>query len=157
VFPGADLIFAYADNNNNGIQDPTEPDDTAEKIWVLPESTEGCKINYGGHITAINLDPANFGGNAKAPASGNSVYIDHGPAQPLRIKMPTVLAVLCSENDTHGTIYAEDVNGDLARIDVQDLGEPGRDDTYRIQHQSGYDSGERTLAEGGNIQIHHPH
>jgi hypothetical protein len=154
-FPGADLITAFADNNNNGDQDPTEPDATANKTWVLPESTPGCKITYGGHITAANGDFANFGGNAKAPASGNNLYQDHGPAEVLMVKMPTVLAVLCSANDTHGTIFAQARNGDLARIDVQDLGEPGRNDTYRILLDSGYDSGERPLDKGGNIQIHH--
>jgi hypothetical protein len=38
-------------------------------------------------------------------------------------------------------------------IEVKDLGEPGRRDTYRIILSNGYDSGEHTL-EGGNIQIH---
>ena len=155
VFPGVDAIFAFADNNNNGTQEFKEPDDTAEKTWVLPESTPGCKITYGGHIQAANGDRANFGGNATAPDKGNNIYKDHGPADPQDIKMRDVLAVLCDTNDTHGTIYAQAVNGDIARIDVQDLGEPGRDDTYRIQMDSGYDSGEQTLVGGGNIQIHH--
>jgi len=154
-FPGADAIFAYADNNNNGTQDPTEPDDTAEKIWVLPESTADCKITYGGQIIAMNGDHATFGGNAKAPDKGNNNYVDHGPASPMRVKMQDVLAVLCDADDVHGTIYAKAANGDIVRIDVQDLGEPGRNDTYRIQIQSGYDSGEQALAKGGNIQVHH--
>jgi hypothetical protein len=154
-FPGVDAISAYADNNNNGQQDPTEPSDVAEKNWVFPESTPDCKITYGGQITASNGDFASFGGNARAPASGNNLYKDHGPAQPLTVKMPTVIALLCSPDDTHGTIFAQAVNGDFARIDVQDLGEPGRNDTYRIQLNSGYDSGERPLEHGGNIQIHH--
>ena len=154
-FPGADLIFAFADNNHNGTQDPTEPSDEAAKSWVFPESTADCKVTYGGHITALNGDSASFGGNAKAPAKGNNNYVDHGPATPVRVKMPTVIAVLCSANDTHGTIFAQAVNGDFARIDVQDLGEPGRNDTYRILLSSGYDSGERPLDAGGNIQIHH--
>jgi hypothetical protein len=155
TFPGADDISAFADNNKNGTQDPKEPSDTADKTWVLPNSTPGCKITYGGHITAANGDPANFGGNAKAPNKGNNLYRDHGPAAPMTVHMPTVLAVLCDTNDTHGTIFAQTRNGGLARIDVQDLGEPGRNDTYRIQLSSGYDSGEQTLEQGGNIQIHH--
>jgi hypothetical protein len=155
VFPGDDLISAFADNNNNGQQDFGEPDDTATKTWVLPDSTPGCKITYGGHIHAANGDRANFGGNATAPDKGNNLYRDHGPVDPQDIKMRTVLAVLCDTNDTHGTIYAQATNGDIARIDVQDLGEPGRDDTYRIQTDSGYDSGEQALVGGGNIQIHH--
>lgn len=154
-FPGADAIFAFADNNHNGQHDPTEPSDLAEKTWIFPESTPDCKITYGGHIVAMNGDFATFGGNARAPASGNSIYKDHGPALPLTVKMPTVIAVLCDPGDVHGTIFAQAVNGDFARIDVQDLGEPGRNDTYRILLNTGYDSGERPLANGGNIQIHH--
>ena len=155
VFPGQDTIFAYADNNNNGQPEPQEPTDTAEKTWVFPESTDNCKITYGGFINAANGDRANFGGNAKAPDKGNNLYKDHGPAEPRHIKMPTVIAVVCDTNDTHGTIYAQATNGEYARIDVQDLGEPGRDDTYRIQMDGGYDSGEQALKQGGNIQIHH--
>jgi hypothetical protein len=155
VFPGQDAISAYADNNNNGQPDPKEPMDTAEKTWVFPDSTDGCKITYGGFILAANGDRANFGGNAKAPDRGNNIYKDHGPADPQTIKMPTVIAVLCDTNDTHGTIFAQTTDGEFVRIDVQDLGEPGRDDTYRIQTDGGYDSGEQALAKGGNIQIHH--
>jgi hypothetical protein len=131
-------------------QDPREPSDTADKTGPA-QSTEGCKITYGGHITA-NGDFCFVG--TQGPDKGN-LYKDHGPAQPVTFKMPDVLAVLCSANDTHGTIFAETRDGLIARIDVQDLGEPGRNDTYRIQVSNGYDSGEQTLAQGGNIQIHH--
>lgn len=155
IFPGQDAIFAFADNNLNGQPDPKEPSDLAAKDWVFPESTDGCKITYGGHIVAQNGDPASFGGNAKAPDKGNNLYKDHGPADPQTIRMPTVISVVCDPGDTHGTIYAQATNGDYARIDVQDLAEPGRNDTYRIRMDSGYDSGEQTLLAGGNIQIHH--
>lgn len=155
TFPGTDAISAYADNNHNGVQDPTEPDDVADKTWVLPESTPDCKITYGGHIIAMNGDFATFGGNAKAPNKGNSNFQDHGPAAAMHAKMPTVLSVLCDPDDVHGTIYAKTSEGDMARIDVQDLGEPGRNDTYRLQIEGVYDSGEQTLVKGGNIQIHH--
>jgi hypothetical protein len=39
------------------------------------------------------------------------------------------------------------------RIDLQDLGEPGVSDTYRIRLSTGYDSGMQTLNQG-NVQIH---
>jgi hypothetical protein len=39
------------------------------------------------------------------------------------------------------------------RIDVQDLGEPGQNDRYRIRLSNGYDSGDQQL-RSGNIQIH---
>ena len=117
-----------------------------------------CTVGPNYQAPAVPLDPGFVNaatGNAKAPASGNNTYIDHGPDMFLNAKMPTVLAVICSENDTHGTIYAVTRSGDVARIDVQDLGEPGRNDTYSIVIDTGYASGERALDQGGNIQIHH--
>jgi hypothetical protein len=39
------------------------------------------------------------------------------------------------------------------QIDLQDFGEPGATDTYRIRLSNRYDSGEQTLV-GGNVQIH---
>ncbi len=38
-------------------------------------------------------------------------------------------------------------------IDVQDMGEPGTNDTYRIRLSNGYDSGMHKL-DAGNVQIH---
>jgi hypothetical protein len=69
-----------------------------------------------------------------------------------------VLAITCNDELTRASIFGEatiDGTGSHAyRIDVQDLGEPGKDvDTYRIQLDTGYDSGEKVL-EGGNVQIH---
>jgi hypothetical protein len=34
--PGKDQVKAYADTNNNGVQDPGEPSDTATVTWVSP-------------------------------------------------------------------------------------------------------------------------
>jgi hypothetical protein len=39
------------------------------------------------------------------------------------------------------------------RIDVTDMGEPGKDDTYGITMSDGYTSGQQRL-QGGNVQIH---
>jgi len=58
----------------------------------------------------------------------------------------TILAVLSSTDGTSGTIFGQTDDGTLVRIDVKDLGEPGRDDTYRIRTNTGYDSGEQKLA-----------
>src|SRR3989441_6074077 len=81
TFPGDDVISAYADNNKNGTQDANEPSDTATKAWVFPASNAGCKITYGGRITAANGDKATFGGNAQGDTNtGESQYTDHGPA-----------------------------------------------------------------------------
>jgi hypothetical protein len=150
ALPGADLIRATA-------QGGTRPTDTATKTWVIPASTEGCKITYGGRITAANGDKATFGGNAKAPDKGQEQYTDHGPATPMNVHSIEVQAVTCNTAGTEGRIFGTaTINGTGSfdfRIDVKDLGEPGSSDTYRIRISNGYDSGDRVL-EGGNIQIH---
>ena len=52
ALPGSDVITAFADTDSSGTQNGTEPSDTAAKTWVLPSSTAGCKVTYGGRITA---------------------------------------------------------------------------------------------------------
>jgi hypothetical protein len=133
-------------------------------VWTLPISTPLCsaKITEGGRITATNGDKAIFGGNAQADGDGNvkgqQEYQDLGPAQPQNVKSIEILALTCNDSRTQATIFGSaTVDGrgmHTFRIDVQDLGEPGRGaDTYRILLDTGYDSGQRTL-EGGNVNIH---
>jgi hypothetical protein len=74
------------------------------------------------------------------------------------VKSIQILALTCNQQRTGATIFGRTtINGSGShqfRIDVQDLGEPGRGmDTYRILLDTGYDSGVHTL-EGGNVQIH---
>jgi hypothetical protein len=158
TFPGDDLISAYADNNKNGTQQADEPGDTATKAWVIPTSSTNCKVTFGGRITAMNGDKATFGGNANATPSGNIQYTDHGPADAADVHSTDVLAVVCGANGLSATIYGEAMDSGtgpwMFRIDLTDLGEPGRDDTFRIQLTNGYDSGEQKLEKGGNIQLH---
>ena len=158
--PGADTIRAFADTDNDGTDDgASEPDDSAQKTWVAPAGTTGCKITDGGRITANNGDKATFGANAHetTPPKGQQNYQDHGPAQPVHVKSTRITSVTCSPDRKRASIFGTaTINGAGIfeyRIDVQDLGEPGTNDTYRIRLSSGYDSGEKTL-EGGNIQIH---
>jgi hypothetical protein len=162
AFPGADEIHAYADTDNDSMQDADEPFDDAEKTWVLPVSTPGCevKITNGGWIIAKNGDQSSFGGNAKVDAagnvSGNEEYQDHGPANPMNLK-GYVLVVVCTST-TQATIYGEatiDGGGSfLYRLNVEDNAEPGKGaDKYWILVANGYDSGNQIL-KGGNVQIH---
>jgi uncharacterized repeat protein (TIGR01451 family) len=156
--PGADVITAYADTDNDSVKDATEPQGTAAKTWVIPASTEGCKVTYGGRITAANGDKATFGGNAKADGlKGQEEYQDHGPAADLNVHSINVLAVTCSRDGTQASIFGTaTVNGGGSfdyRIDLKDLGEPGTSDTYRIRLSNGYDSGVKVLS-GGNVQLH---
>jgi len=160
--PGADVITAFADTNNNGVQDAGEPTGAATKIWILPVTTPLCEIFIadGGRITALNGDKASFGGNARSSAtgqtSGQQTYQDQGPAQPLTVKSLSVLAIVC-EGTTQASIYGQaTINGSgsfFYRINVKDVGEPGVGrDTYWILLETGYNSGQQTL-EGGNVQI----
>jgi Mg-chelatase subunit ChlD len=160
ALPGADVITAYADTNNNNVQDVGEPSDTATKTWVIPVSTPGCKVTYGGRITATNGDKATFGGNAMVPASGpqgQEQYQDHGPAVDLNVHSIDVDSVTCSADGKSASIFGTaTINGSGTfdyRIDVTDNGEPGTADTYRIRLSTGYDSGVQVLV-GGNVQLH---
>jgi hypothetical protein len=160
--PGTDAITAYADSDGNNTQDVGEPTGAATKAWVLPASTPLCAvtISNGGRISTNAGDKATFGGNAKVSPSGSpsgeQVYRDHGPAEPLRVKSIDVLAVTCSSDRTQASIYGRatvDGSGSyFYLIQVKDLGKTGKNDTYRILLATGYDSGEHTL-EGGNITI----
>ena len=69
-----------------------------------------------------------------------------------------IVGDVCSPDETRAAIFGTgEIDGAGSynlRIDVQDLGEPGREtDTYRLRLSSGYDSGEQRL-RGGNVQIH---
>ena len=157
--PGADTITVFADTNNNNAQDPGEPSGVAEKTWVLPLTTPLCEITNGGWIIAENGDRASFGGNAKANQSGETQgqeqYQDHGPVQRLNLHSINVLAIVC-DGSTRASIFGQATINGLGmvnyRINVQDLGGPGRgQDTYWLL-RDGYNSGEQIL-RGGNIQI----
>ena len=161
ALPGSDVITAFADTNNNSVNDAGEPSDTATKNWVVPPSTPACNVTYGGRILAANGDKATFGGNAMVPVSGpqgQEQYQDHGAAANLNVHSINVLAVTCSADGKSASIFGTaTINGSGSvnyRIDMTDNGEPGAgSDTYRIRLSSGYDSGEQTLI-GGNIQLH---
>jgi hypothetical protein len=158
ALPGTDVVTAYADTDNDGVNDATEPEDTASKTWVIPASTPGCKVTYGGRITAANGDKATFGGNAKADdLKGQEEYQDHGPAVDMNVHSIEIQSVVCSRDGTQASIFGTaTINGGGTfdfRIDLKDLGEPGDADTYRIRLSNGYDSGVQVL-EGGNVQIH---
>jgi hypothetical protein len=159
--PGADTITAIADADDDDAFEPGEPSDVASKAWTLPITTPGCEITItnGGWIIAMNGDRASFGGNAKAnedgDVSGQEQYQDHGPVQPFNLH-GTPMVITCGTDDTQATIFGDaTINGTGShtfRIDVRDLGEPGRGlDRYRIQ-VDGYDSGDQVL-QGGNVQI----
>jgi hypothetical protein len=162
--PGQDAIHAFADTDDDTMQDVGEPFGDATKTWTPPASTEFCevKIAQGGWIIANNDDRASFGGNAKVAADGSSVqgqqqYQDHGPGQPRNVHSVELLATTCSDDLTTASIFGTatiDGSGTFVfRIDVIDQGQPGTNDSYGIMLSDGYFSGQHRL-QGGNVTIH---
>lgn len=135
----------------NADQADLDRDGTGDACDPTPGSTPG-KVTGGGWITDAKN---NFGFNARydagaAAPSGQLTYQDKQAG--VRIKATSITLVAIS--GTHATILGSaDVNGTPTdfRVDVDDLGEPGRSDTFRIV--AGAYSAGGTL-NGGNIQIH---
>lgn len=155
ALPGADLITGCADNDGSGTIDLGEPCGEATKIWILPVvlvSTPG-QVTGGGWITSTG-GRVSFGFNAKSDGvriGGNCNVIDH--ATRTQVKCLTVDALVVA--GTHATFTGQArVDGVVTtyRIDVDDLGEPGVLDTFKIETDSGYTAAGRL--DGGNIQIH---
>lgn len=153
--PGADAIVAYADNNENGIQDIDEPSINAAQAWLLPEATTG-QVTGGGHIdgTEESNDIA-FGFTAKSTTTGVKGHCEIITATAdVNIKCTDVTVI--TANTTSATIFGNaTINGVATtyRIDVTDNGEPGiGTDTFSVQTSSGYYAS-GTLA-GGNISMH---
>ena len=132
---------------------PSGPSDNATKDWVAPQSTEGCKVTGGGGITAQNDDHATFDNNVRTPTAtdvrGRISYIDRGPAEPLTVRSKAIDALVCEGR--RATIFGT-TGATPFRVDLNDRGEPGRRDTYRIVLGSGYDSGTQTL-DVGNVRV----
>jgi hypothetical protein len=169
---GSDTISAFADTNGNGSDGGAgEPDDTATKTWDLPPGND-CDVNFvgpdndpgtpgsAGTIIADNGDSARFDGRSRqgTSPSGDATYQDRGPAEPMTVVSINIDRVRCSANLTSASVFGRaTINGGGShqfRIDVQDLGNPGRlIDTYRIQLDTSYDSGQQVL-RSGNVQIH---
>jgi len=161
----ADFIGVTVGGNRYGWFVQNEIDDLAidnsERTGIL--STPGCelKISDGGSIIALNGDLGTFGGNAKVSLSGDATgqqeYHDHGPLQPHTVNTIDVRAVMCSDDRTQASLFGsatvDGVGPFEYQIDLQDNGEPGTSDKYRIFIPGvGYESGLQTL-RGGNVQI----
>jgi hypothetical protein len=160
--PGADLITAYPDLNNNMVQDLNELEGAATKAWLLPTSTPGL-VTGGGHILSAS-PPAEvaFGFNAQNTASGFSGHcnvIDPSTQPRTHLKCVDVTALVQTPLLTGGgtaTFFGNaTVNGvpTTYRIDVADVAEPGTGgDTFSIQTNSGYTAAGPLTR--GNIQVH---
>lgn len=165
IMPGDDTITAFADFNEDGVRDPDpaahEPQAEAAKSWILPPSTPG-RTTGGGTITTLGGERATFGFNAQLHESdlelkGHLTYQDHGDPR-ARIQSITIDALIIngSSAEVFGTVMLDGGGSFVFRLDVADIGEPGKDqDTFRLRLSNGYDSGPATL-NGGNIQASSP-
>lgn len=167
-----------ADLDGDGLGDACDPDDDSDAV---PDTSDNCpvvvnpdqadadmdgvgdacdpvfdndagKITGGGRTTSAN----NFGFNAQytvgdAGPKGNVEY--HDRTAGVQLKGDTITGIAIS--GTRAVIVGTGtVNGVAVsfRIDVDDLGEPGRNDRFRVSWP-GYSSPGSTLISG-NVQIH---
>jgi hypothetical protein len=154
TFPGADLITGCADADQNDVVDTGEPCGTATKTWMFPASTPG-KVTGAGRIR-------NGTGNVFFGLIADSDGVGSAPEGHCNvIDRATNTNITCLSVDslvitpTHATFFGRATVGSVAtnyRIDVDDLGEPGTHDTFKILTDTGYVAA-GTL-QGGNIQIH---
>lgn len=135
----------------NTDQGDTDGDAVGDACDATPGSSPG-KVTGGGWITD---EKHSFGFNAHyaagmAAPSGHLRYQDNAAGVSLRSTSLSQLSFAGTLATFAGTA---DVNGvpTSFRVDVEDLGEPGRSDTFRIV--AGDYSAQGTL-NGGNIQIH---
>jgi hypothetical protein len=124
----------------------------ATKVWALPATAPG-QVTGGGWIRC-DAERVSFGFVAKSDIKGTKGecnVIDH--ALELHINCVTVdsLVVARHARGVLGQATLNDVPTNY-RIDVDDLGESGASDTFKIQTSSGYTAG-GTL-QGGDVQIH---
>lgn len=156
ALPGADLIRAFADSDNDRVQDPDEPGGEATKVWILPASTPGQVTGGGQAMKGAVIDGIVFGFNARSVAGvidGHCNIVDRTTRAHIECLDVTALV----QTPTHATFFGNaSIDGALTtyRIDVDDLAEPGSlRDTFVIQTASGYTAG--GLVTRGNVQIHH--
>jgi hypothetical protein len=153
---GADLISAYADTNNNGSPDPSEPVAVpATKAWVPPTSTPGQANGGGQFYNPTQTDKIAFGFSAKnkdGKLIGECSVID--PSSNTRVKCTNATSFV--ETGTHATVFGDaTVNGvdTTYRIDVDDNGDPGKGkDDFFITTGTGYSVG--GVLTAGNILVH---
>jgi hypothetical protein len=157
--PGQDAVHAFADPDNNRVQDPGEPFDDATVTWILPVSTPGCEtVINGGWMIANNLDKVSFGGNAKISGSGTlsgqEQYTDSSAN--LDVHSTNIQAIVCKNNFEFADIYGTaTINGSGSfnfRIEVTDPDSTGGTDTYWMLLSNGYNSGSHPLG-GGTVEI----
>lgn len=139
VIPGfVDVVIssAYADIHCGG-QPPCDRDFVTGGGFITPSGTKANFAVAGGTKTGF----------------GHLHYIDHGTG--MKVKGTSVTAYVITGATTRhieGTCEINGQGGFTYQVDVDDQGEPGRNDTFAIQLSNGYSAGD--MLGGGNIQLH---
>jgi hypothetical protein len=122
---------------------------------VPPPSTSGARVIGGGSIP-LSGGRGTFGLTASADREGdpggNVTYQDHVTGRTVHSTQITAVVVTGTHARIFGKATVEGAGSFDFVVDVDDLGEPGTNDTFRIQMSDGYTAGGRL--DGGNIQIH---
>ncbi len=123
-----------------------------------------CAESGAGQITAASGDRANFAGSASNEGGvfvGRQLYVDHGPATPVRFRSVTVDAMICNLDAHTAEIIGQGTATDALGVDqlvgyrisvaaFRPVAQAG--DRYRIELSNGYDSGDQPV-DRGNINI----
>jgi hypothetical protein len=140
--PGiADVIIAsaHADITCTGKTCPLDKDFVTGGGWIT---------NGNGRATF-----AVAGGMKNGGGWGHLTYIDHGSG--MKVKGTGVTDYIVTGLTTRQIKGTCEINGNPNNtyiVDVDDQGEPGRDDTFYMQLSNEYRAGGKL--EGGNIQLH---
>jgi hypothetical protein len=80
-------------------------------------------------------------------------YIDRGPADPFRLRKPSLDALVCDRRTATVFGTAKVGAGPVVnfRMDLGDRAEPQHVDTYRILLSNGYDSGTQRVRSGSVV------
>jgi hypothetical protein len=116
------------------------------------------KVTGGGQIT-LSPQRGSFGFNVMYSAGdtapkGDLEYIDHETGMNVHAPDMTLLEVYDSNTKAEfwGTCTINGVSGFTFHVYVEDNGEPGKNDFFKIWLSNGYSAGGTLL--NGNIQIH---
>jgi hypothetical protein len=114
-------------------------------------------VTGGGRITTSTGGKATFGvagGIKNGGFWGHLTYIDHGTGMKVKGTGVTKYVVTgATTRHIEGTCDVDGQSGSTYAIDVDDQGEPGRNDRFKmVLSPSGY-TADNTL-DGGNIQLH---
>jgi hypothetical protein len=136
----------------NADQADRDGDRVGDACDATPGSTPG-KVTGGGWVEATKND---FGFNARytagmAAPEGHLTYHDKNAGLKLESTAITSVAISGTHAVITGTGHLNSSAVVEWRIEVDDLGEPGRNDTFRISW-SAYSAG--GVLNGGNVQIH---